>query len=319
MGVHRLNHAVLYVRDVARSVEFYGATLGFRPIEGMDGLTGAAFLRAPGSTNDHDLGLFQIGSAATDSAGRPQQRRALPPGVGGRHARRARADRRRALGARRARRRHRPRDHEGALRQGPRRAGVRGLLAGAGRAADRRHPHARAGWPRSTWPPTSTGSAPTPSAASASPSPRPPELRRVHAHRPFRPTLRHACRHASRVGMVHVGDSATGQAARRAGVLDLGDLGDVDPLLAGVRQARVSRPVVDRRHAERREPRHVGPAELRLRRLADRGHERGRGRLRQARQCTRRRVAHRDVEPVEDLPYDVGSPAPRTSTARTGS
>jgi catechol-2,3-dioxygenase len=71
MGVYRLNHAVLYVRDVARSVEFYGATLGFRPIEGMDGLTGAAFLRAPGSTNDHDLGLFQIGSGASDSpAGR---------------------------------------------------------------------------------------------------------------------------------------------------------------------------------------------------------------------------------------------------------
>jgi catechol-2,3-dioxygenase len=71
MGVYRLNHAVLYVRDVARSVEFYGSTLGFRPIEGMDGLTGAAFLRAPGSTNDHDLGLFQIGSAASDSpAGR---------------------------------------------------------------------------------------------------------------------------------------------------------------------------------------------------------------------------------------------------------
>ena len=71
MGVYRLNHAVLYVRDVARSVEFYGATLGFRPIEGMDALTGAAFLRAPGSTNDHDLGLFQIGSAASDSpAGR---------------------------------------------------------------------------------------------------------------------------------------------------------------------------------------------------------------------------------------------------------
>jgi catechol-2,3-dioxygenase len=71
MGVYRLNHAVLYVRDVARSVEFYGATLGFRPIEGMDGLTGATFLRAPGSTNDHDLGLFQIGSGASDSpAGR---------------------------------------------------------------------------------------------------------------------------------------------------------------------------------------------------------------------------------------------------------
>jgi hypothetical protein len=37
----------------------------------MDGLSGAAFLRAPGSTNDHDLGLFQIGPAAQDSpAGR---------------------------------------------------------------------------------------------------------------------------------------------------------------------------------------------------------------------------------------------------------
>jgi catechol-2,3-dioxygenase len=71
MGVFRLNHAVLYVRDVARSVEFYGATLGFRPIEGMDELQGAAFLKAPGSTNDHDLGLFQIGAAAQDSpAGR---------------------------------------------------------------------------------------------------------------------------------------------------------------------------------------------------------------------------------------------------------
>ncbi|MGZ4596604.1 MAG: VOC family protein [Actinomycetes bacterium] len=71
MGVYRLNHAVLYVRDVARSVEFYGAALGFRPIDGMAGLTGASFLRAPGSTNDHDLGLFEIGAAAQDStAGR---------------------------------------------------------------------------------------------------------------------------------------------------------------------------------------------------------------------------------------------------------
>lgn len=67
MGVQRLNHAVLYVRDVPRSVEFYGATLGFRPIDGMDGLTGASFLKAPGSTNDHDLGLFQVGAAAADS------------------------------------------------------------------------------------------------------------------------------------------------------------------------------------------------------------------------------------------------------------
>jgi catechol-2,3-dioxygenase len=67
MGVHRLNHAVLYVRNVERSVEFYGAALDFRPIEGMDGMRGAAFLRAPGSTNDHDLGLFEIGADAADS------------------------------------------------------------------------------------------------------------------------------------------------------------------------------------------------------------------------------------------------------------
>ncbi|MBA3233834.1 MAG: VOC family protein, partial [Propionibacteriales bacterium] len=71
MGVHRLNHAVLYVRDVNRSVAFYRETLGFRPIEGMDGLRGAAFLKAPGSNNDHDLALFEIGSQANDSpAGR---------------------------------------------------------------------------------------------------------------------------------------------------------------------------------------------------------------------------------------------------------
>jgi catechol-2,3-dioxygenase len=71
MPVRRLNHAVLFVRDVARSAAFYRDVLDFAPIEGMDGLTGAAFLRAPSSTNDHDLGLFEIGSAAGASgAGR---------------------------------------------------------------------------------------------------------------------------------------------------------------------------------------------------------------------------------------------------------
>ena len=64
MPVRRLNHAVLFVRDVARSVAFYRDVLGFAPIEGMAELTGAAFLRAPASTNDHDLGLFEIGAQA---------------------------------------------------------------------------------------------------------------------------------------------------------------------------------------------------------------------------------------------------------------
>jgi catechol-2,3-dioxygenase len=67
MPVTRLNHAVLYVRDVKRSVEFYSEVLGFRPLADMAGLPGAAFLQASGSTNDHDLGLFEIGSAAGPS------------------------------------------------------------------------------------------------------------------------------------------------------------------------------------------------------------------------------------------------------------
>jgi catechol-2,3-dioxygenase len=65
--IHRLNHAVLYVRDVARSVAFYGDVLGFTSVMAMPG---AAFLRAPGSTNDHDLGLFEIGAAGASTAGR---------------------------------------------------------------------------------------------------------------------------------------------------------------------------------------------------------------------------------------------------------
>jgi catechol-2,3-dioxygenase len=71
MPVTRLNHAVLYVRDVRRSAEFYSNVLGFRPLSDMAQLRGAAFLQAPGSTNDHDLGLFEIGVAAGSSgAGR---------------------------------------------------------------------------------------------------------------------------------------------------------------------------------------------------------------------------------------------------------
>jgi catechol 2,3-dioxygenase-like lactoylglutathione lyase family enzyme len=72
MPITRLNHAVLYVRDVARSVAFYTEVLGFRllPLT-PDGFTGAAFLQAAGSTNDHDLGLFEIGAGAGPSpAGR---------------------------------------------------------------------------------------------------------------------------------------------------------------------------------------------------------------------------------------------------------
>ncbi|GAA3443402.1 VOC family protein [Planomonospora venezuelensis] len=68
MPVQRLNHAVLFVRDVERSVAFYREALGFRVVMGMPG---AAFLQASGSSNDHDLGLFEIGAQAGPSgAGR---------------------------------------------------------------------------------------------------------------------------------------------------------------------------------------------------------------------------------------------------------
>ena len=70
MAINRLNHAVLYVRDADRSATFYEDVLGFRRLPDV-GLPGAVFLRAEGSTNDHDLGLFSVGDAAAASpAGR---------------------------------------------------------------------------------------------------------------------------------------------------------------------------------------------------------------------------------------------------------
>lgn len=69
MPVTRLNHAVLYVRDLEASRAFYEEVLGFRPVAVIAGQ--AAFLQAPASTNDHDLGLFQMGPGAGPStAGR---------------------------------------------------------------------------------------------------------------------------------------------------------------------------------------------------------------------------------------------------------
>jgi len=68
MAIQRLNHAVLHVSDLARSVAFYTEVLGFR-VKVDRGR--AAFLQAEGSTNDHDLGLFEMGPGAGPSpAGR---------------------------------------------------------------------------------------------------------------------------------------------------------------------------------------------------------------------------------------------------------
>jgi catechol-2,3-dioxygenase len=72
VAIHRLNHAVLYVRDVVRSVAFYRDVLDFQIVSELGGdLPQAAFLRAAGSDNDHDLGLFGVGAGAAPSpAGR---------------------------------------------------------------------------------------------------------------------------------------------------------------------------------------------------------------------------------------------------------
>ena len=61
MAVRRLNHAVLYVHGLQRTVDFYRQTLGFEVRMEIPGR--AAFLRAPDSANDHDLGLFEVGHA----------------------------------------------------------------------------------------------------------------------------------------------------------------------------------------------------------------------------------------------------------------
>lgn len=64
MPVTRLNHAVLYVSDLERAVAFYRDALGFEQVMGFPG---AAFLRGAASTNDHDLGLFEVGASAAPS------------------------------------------------------------------------------------------------------------------------------------------------------------------------------------------------------------------------------------------------------------
>jgi catechol-2,3-dioxygenase len=64
--VRRLNHAVLYVSDLERSVDFYHRLFGFEVIARQGPM---AFLRAKGSTNHHDLGLLSLGPDAP----RPEQ------------------------------------------------------------------------------------------------------------------------------------------------------------------------------------------------------------------------------------------------------
>ena len=60
--IARLNHAVLFVRDLDTSVDFYRRVFGFEEIAREGGMM--AFLRAAGSDNHHDLGLVAVGEGA---------------------------------------------------------------------------------------------------------------------------------------------------------------------------------------------------------------------------------------------------------------
>lgn len=59
----RLNHAVLFVADLQRSVDFYQAAFGMQ-VAAREPRANAAFMRLPRSGNHHDLGLFGIGGQA---------------------------------------------------------------------------------------------------------------------------------------------------------------------------------------------------------------------------------------------------------------
>ncbi|TCN41407.1 glyoxalase/bleomycin resistance protein/dioxygenase superfamily protein [Rhodococcus sp. SMB37] len=68
MGMRGINHVVLYVSNLQRSLHFYEHVLGFERLAGE--FPGGAFLRHAGSANDHDLGLFQARGGDTVVPGR---------------------------------------------------------------------------------------------------------------------------------------------------------------------------------------------------------------------------------------------------------
>jgi catechol 2,3-dioxygenase-like lactoylglutathione lyase family enzyme len=73
----RLNHAVLFVADLQRSLTFYTELFGMEVVA-TEPRANAAFLRLPRSGNHHDLGLFGVGAA-----GGPKMRGSMssPPHV----------------------------------------------------------------------------------------------------------------------------------------------------------------------------------------------------------------------------------------------
>jgi len=68
--IRGMNHAVLYVRDAQAHRRFYEDVLGFSVV--IDGPGPFVFMRAPGSTNHHDIAFFTVGPNAqpSDAGGR---------------------------------------------------------------------------------------------------------------------------------------------------------------------------------------------------------------------------------------------------------
>ena len=66
IGLTRLQHLVLWISDVERSVRFYVDVLGF---EVTVRYPNAAFLKIPGTADDHHLGLFEQPALAPPNEG----------------------------------------------------------------------------------------------------------------------------------------------------------------------------------------------------------------------------------------------------------
>ncbi len=62
-----MNHAVLYVSDLERSKRFWSTAL---EMDIVAEVPGGVFLQLSNGTNDHDLGLFEVGTAGS-TVGRP--------------------------------------------------------------------------------------------------------------------------------------------------------------------------------------------------------------------------------------------------------
>lgn len=66
MGVKRLNHAVLYVRNARRSAEWYARIFGMEVVSELGDGQGV-FMRIPDGGNDHDIAFFSLGDGAGPS------------------------------------------------------------------------------------------------------------------------------------------------------------------------------------------------------------------------------------------------------------